>query len=113
DCAMPDHETDRDRLANRRRDLPPQLARHQSPTRPLPLKASPLLAPIPSSSCLVQKQEFFSCFANGNQGYVVVLRCRDGKVAHVVDNFLSIGLSASVIVPQTDCILVMDPEPVS
>src|SRR5206468_11668116 len=38
--------------------------------------------------CFVRYQKSFSCFANGNQSNVVILRERTGKIAHILDNSL-------------------------
>ena len=51
------------------------------------MKRSNLKAPIGSFVCFVQEQESFSCFTNGDQSDVVVLRNRTGKVANVLDDF--------------------------
>src|SRR5262249_57370069 len=54
--------------------------------------------PRPSLSflCFVQQWESFSCFSDGNQGDVIVLRKRTGKVAHILDDFLYNRLRAIV-----------------
>src|SRR6266704_379944 len=93
---MQDRGTGRDRLASRPSDLRRRFARRQLRWWTQRMKATSSTVPVASLLCFVRKQEFFSCFADGNQCHVVILRCGAGKVAHVRYDLLYNSLCAIV-----------------
>src|SRR4029077_19660873 len=85
---MQDRGIGPDRLASRPANLPPRTARARLLARARRVNARCWPGLISSRLCVGQKQEFFSCLANGDHRDVIVLRCRTSKLAHIPDDFL-------------------------